>query len=105
MRLLDFDPFTGIKTYFEHDAVSGKNTIKYEQDVEPVLENNFQESKTFDKKRNFWKVGTIPNNIIMKWSQECGHPPYSKDWQVYARKQLNSSEYRKINPNKIRLKK
>jgi hypothetical protein len=105
MRLLDYDPFTGVTTYFEHDPVNQKNTIKYSQDVEPIFEMNKHDASQFDKKNNWWKVGTIPNNIIMQWSQECGHKPYSREWQEYARKQLNSTDYRKINVNKIRLKK
>ena len=103
MRLLDFDPFTGIKTYFEHDPLTNKNTLRYEQDIEPIIESNKHDAQFLDKKKSFWKIGTIPNNIVMQWSQECGHLPYSKEWQEYAKKQLNLSDYRKFNPNKIRL--
>ena len=103
MKLLDYDPFTGITTYFDHDAETQKNTLRYEQDIEPVIEANKHDAQFLDKKKNFWKIGTIPNNIIMQWSQECGHAPYSKEWNEYAKKQLNLADYRKFNPNKIKL--
>ena len=103
MRLLDYDPFTGITTYFEHDALTQKNTIKYSQDVEPIFEMNKFEAQALDKKKDWWKIGTIPNAIIMQWSQECGHPAYSKEWQEYARKKLNDRDYCKMNVNRIKL--
>jgi len=103
MRLLDYNPFTGITSYFEHDPINQKNTIKYVQDIEPVINLNKFEGQALDKKRSWWKVGTIPNVIIMQWAQECGHPAYSKEWQEYATKQLNNSDYQKLNVNKIKL--
>lgn len=104
MRLLDTDPFTGVTTYFDKDPMTGKITLKYSQDVDAVFDMNKHDAEQLDKKKGFWKIGTIPNAIILEWSEQCGHPPYSKEWQEYAKKQLNLSENRKMNPNKIRLK-
>lgn len=104
MRVLDYDPFTGITTYFEHDAENKKNILKQVQNIDHIIEVNKREGELLNKKGAFWKVGTIPNVIVMQWSQECGHPPYSKEWQNYAKKQLNLPDYRKFNQNKIRLK-
>jgi hypothetical protein len=103
MRKLDYDPFTGITTYMEHDPLTGKNTVQYSQDVENIFNQNKIEAEQFNKKRSWWKIGTVPNNIVLQWSHECGHPPYSKEWQEYAKKQLNLSDYRKLNPNNIKL--
>jgi hypothetical protein len=103
MKLLDYDPFTGLRTYFEHDPKTGKNTIQYQQDVQHILDANQFEAKALDKTKSWWKIGTIPNNLIMQWSVECGHPPYSKDWQEYSRKKINSPEFRKLNVNNIKL--
>lgn len=101
MRLLDSSG--GIDTYFSHDSNTGKNVLKSVQDAEPFIEHNKRMAEGLNKKKDWWFVGSIPNNIIIKWSQECGHKPYTKGWQLYANKQLNSTEYRKLNPNKIQL--
>ena len=103
MRLLDYDPFTGLKTYFKHDAKEGKNIIMYEQDVQPILERNKFEAQALDRKKNWWKIGEIPASIQLKWAAECGHPPFSKEWSEYAKKQLNSRDYAKLNVNRIKL--
>ena len=73
------------------------------QDVDPIIERNKFEAEGFDKKKNFWKVGELPLGICHQWSQECGKPVFSKEWQEYARKKLNDSDYRKFNVNKIKL--
>lgn len=103
MKLLDKDEFTGISTYFKHDPVTNKNIIMEVQDVDPILEKNKNEAQVFDKRRNFWKVGEIPLVICQKWADECGHPAFTKQWQEYALKQMDSAEYRKLNPNRIKL--
>jgi len=103
MRLLDYDPFTGISTYFEHDPIAKKNHLRYSQDVEPILDMNKFEAQALDKKKDWWKIGTIPNSIIMQWSIECGKPAYSKEWQEYAKKKLNDPDWRKLNVNNIKL--
>ena len=102
MKKLDYDPYTGITTH--HDFKDGKNIIWETQDVDPIVDLNKEQAKLFDKKRSWWHVGTIPNILIAQWSKECGHPPYSREWNDYALKQLDSSEYRKFNQNKIKLK-
>lgn len=102
-RLLDVDPLTGITTYFEHDHRTGTNTIETVQDMEPFLDRSKMLAKTLNKKEDWWAVGSIPDTLIIKWAQECGARPYSKAWHDYAMKQLNSAEYRKLNPNKIRI--
>ena len=102
-RLLDSDPLTGTQTFFEHDAKTGQSIIETVQDVEPLLERSKHVADNLNKKQDWWPIGTIPDSLIIKWSQECGAKPYSKEWHIYAMKQLNSVEYRKCNPNKVRL--
>lgn len=102
-RLLDSDPLTGVTTYFEHDPKTGKNTIETVQDVSSHVERSKMLAKGLNKKEEWWPIGHIPDSIILKWSQECGAKPHTKEWQEYAIKQLNSSEYRKFNQNKVRL--
>ena len=102
-RVLDYDPLTGVTTYFETDQENQKNLITYSQDIDPFLDFNKHMAGKLDKKEEYWYVGSIPDVIIMKWSHECGHKPYTKEWQEYAMKQLDSTEYRKFNQNKIKI--
>lgn len=100
-RLVDTDPYTGMQTF--HTYEGGKNILETVQDVEPILERTAHLAAGLDKKKDWWYVGTIPDTIVLQWAQECGAKPYSKEWQRYAMKQMNRSEYRKLNPNKIQL--
>lgn len=102
-RLIDTDPLTGIATYFTHDKSTGQNIIETVQDVEPLIDRAKHLSENLNKKEDWWYIGTIPDVLILKWSQECGHKPHTKGWQEYALKQMNSPEYRKLNPNRIKL--
>ena len=103
MRLLGHDPFTGITEYFKHDSETGKNIIMSVQDCDPILEMNKRASEKLNKKGNFWYVGTIPNVILMRWAKECGHRMWSNEFNEYAKKQMNSGNYRAFNQNKIKL--
>jgi len=103
MKKLGYDPFTGITDYFYTDSETGKNIIKSVQDVNPILEANMRAQGQLDRTKNRWYVGTIPQIKVLEWSQQCGHPPYSRGWHDYAVKQLNKAENRKLNPNKIKL--
>ena len=103
MRLLDYDPLTGIKTYWGKDKQTGLTTIKEEQDFQPIVDRNTLMSAGLNKKDNMWYVGTIPNVLCQQFAKECGHKVFSKEWNEYAIKQLNHSDYRKFNQNKIKI--
>ncbi len=101
-KLLGYDSFTGVtEIYHKHEP--GKVVIEAIQDAEPVLKRNKIKSAEFNKKLNSWYVGTVPYSIVQKWSNECKHKPYTREWTDYARKQLNLPEYRAFNQNKIKL--
>jgi len=97
----ELDTIDGVTTLFEHDSKEGKNILKQIQDVEPIIEYNA--AARIDKRKDWWFIGTIPDTTVMKWAVECNAKPYSRTWRRYAAKQMNSAEYRKLNPNKIRL--
>jgi hypothetical protein len=101
MKLVDYDPFYGISTYYK--TQDGKGILTEVQDVEPFFDVNKRIGEGLNKKSNFWLVGEIPMNICYKWSVECGHKMFSKDWQEYARKQLKHPDYRKFNQANIKL--
>lgn len=101
-RLLDHDEFSGITTFHEYDHSSKKTVIESVQDIDPILAINKANDGSLKKKENWWYIGTIPNVTILQWSKECGHNPYTKEWNEYAKKQMQKAEYRKLNPNKVR---
>lgn len=102
-RVLDFDPLTGVTTYFEPDLENNRNIITYSQDIDPIIEMNKIQAQSLDKKKEWWYVGTIPDSVVMKWAMESKTKPYTREWMEYAKKQLDSSEYRKFNQNKIKI--
>jgi len=91
-----------MSTYFAHE--NGKNIFKtVEHDVQPILDFNQRAAEKLDKKKDRWFVGTIPNSICMQWAKESNSRIFSREWHKYAMKQLNNPDYRKLNPNRIRL--
>ena len=97
------DTLDGVTTTFDYDAKEGKTILNHIQDVEPFIEFNQHAAEHHKPSQNWWYVGTIPDTIVLQWAQECNASPYSRKWRRYAAKQLNKTEYRKLNPNKIRL--
>lgn len=97
------DDSNGIKTYHSYDEATGKNIIESIQDVEPFFERSKVLADGLNKKEEWWYIGSIPDVLIMQWAQECGAKPYTKKWHEYAIKQLNDRDYRKLNPNNIKL--
>jgi len=100
-RLIDNS--NGVKTYHSYDSNTGQNVIESVQDVEPFFERSKVLAEGLNKKEEWWYIGSIPDVVIMQWAKECGHKPYSKGWTQYAMKQLNDRDYRKLNPNNIKL--
>ncbi len=96
-RLIEYDPLTKTKVWHEYDHLTDMTYIHTEQDIQPIIERNkllYKEDNKQGVKKNWWHVGTIPNNIISKWLIEEGIDFFNKDhWQA-VRKKMNSSEYR-----------
>ena len=98
-RILDYDPWTGITTTFEHDSVTDETTIGRHQDVETILDIN----KAIAKDEDIWKRGVknswahyaqVPNIVIEKWRREHGVDFFNKDHEKAWLKLLNQPEYR-----------
>ena len=96
------DTVGDVTTVFHRDR--GSTILEHIQDVEPILEENKARAALHDPRQEWWFIGKIPNATLLKWTNECGKRFLSREWHEYARKQLNKSDYRKLNPNKIRLK-
>ena len=101
-RFLDYDPETNTTEYLHLDG-TGKAVLESIQDCQDSIELNTYEAEFFDKKQEYWKVGNIPLTVCYEWAKESGTRPFTKAWQEYAKKKLNSADYRKLNQNKIKL--
>lgn len=101
-HFLSHDPEVGVTEYLHLDG-TGKAVLESIQDCEPVLEYNAEMAQHFDKKDDYWRIGSIPLSICFEWAKECGCKPFTREWQAYAKKKLNHPDYAKLNPNRIRI--
>lgn len=83
-RLLEFDPYTQVSTWFEHDEMSDTTTLSYTQDVESTLDMNKTLANDDDYKKagmksGWWHYAHIPVVVQLKWKMEHGVDIYNKD--------------------------
>lgn len=100
-RLFDYDPDTGMKTWFSYDEGNqGTWQFRYEQDCSPILdENKASQAESFDKSSDFWHAAKIPNVVIMEWMTKHGVNLYDKNHAAGVRRLLNDPEYRYLRVN------
>lgn len=99
---LEYDYVTRTEQ-FVHVDEAGNAVLESIQDVEEIFEYNQVRAETLDKKKDMWFVGTIPNNLCLKWAQESGTRIYSKEWMEVVKKKIQLPENRKMNPNRIKM--
>ena len=97
-RLVEFDAFTGISTFADYDHASKTTTIIEEQDCTDIVNHakNVANIGGYTKsgiKRSWMHLGTIPANLIHKWSIESGLDPYSKEGIRFIVKKLHERDY------------
>lgn len=100
-ELLSFDPFTGMRVWFDYDENQDETQLYYEQDgqlVEEILEDNKKMANDAEYTRNgihdsMWHYASLPVGVVMKWLVEDGIDAYKQEhWPAVARK-LNDPEY------------
>ena len=101
-KLLDYDHETKTAEYIHMDG-TGQAVIEAIQDVESSIEFNALMADKHDPKGEKWFVSNIPNSLCLKWSQECGAKPFTKEWIAYTKKKIMDRDYSKLNPNRIKL--
>ena len=102
-RLFDYDPDTGLKTYFEYsDENQGTWKFRYEQDASSILDANKEsQAEGWDKSADFWHAAKIPAIVIMEWITKHGVNLYDKNHAAGVRRLLNSDEYRYLRVNRF----
>jgi hypothetical protein len=98
-RVVDYDPFTGVTTYFDYDFATDKTTVGMEQDVTLVLEWNkaLQNDDDYSKKgikNEWWHMCKIPNIVIERWKNEKGIDVWNRDHWGAVKKLLNDPDYK-----------
>ena len=83
-RLLDFNPVTGEKTWFEYDNHADSMTITHEQDVSEALK--YAHARTVDggysakgMKNDMWHYARVPNSVIMEMKTKHGVDFFDKN--------------------------
>ncbi len=98
-RLVDYDPMTGITTWFEYHPETDMTIVAREQDVEGILDLNkhLRNDTGYSQKgmkNDWWHYATIPNILIEKWKAEEGIDVFNKDHKKKLFQKLNSPEYK-----------
>lgn len=101
-RFLDYDEVTKTTQYI-HVEPDGNAVIESIQDAQDILDFNEAAAKLLDKKKDMWFVGSIPLQMCQQWANEYKVKVFSKEWMVIAKQKVQDPDYRKLNPNNIKL--
>ena len=98
-RVLEYDPLTGITTYFDYAAETDTTIISREQDVSHILDANkaLQNDDQVTKdgiRDSWWHYAQIPLVVIEKWLNEHGVDAFNKDHQKAVYRLLNDPQYK-----------
>jgi len=99
-RLFNYDPATGLRTWFSTDNDGDTWRFRHEQDVTPILDQNKEsQADGFDKRADMWHAARIPTVVLMEWMTKFGVKAWRKDHADGVRKLLNHPDYRYLRVN------
>jgi hypothetical protein len=73
-----YDAYGGVVSVIEHDDLHKKTTFAQFQDFTPYFEDNKKQQTRddgFSPSRDFRRVASIPNVLLLKWLREAGISP------------------------------
>lgn len=99
-RLLDFNPLTGEKTWFQFDAHNEQMTITHEQDVSEALRQAKAMANDGDYskrgiKNDMWHYARVPNTVIIDMKNRFGVDFFNKNHAKRMFELLNT-EYKQF---------
>lgn len=101
-RLLDVDPLSGLRTYHSYDEASDTTSLRYEEDVEPLLDRNkARANEASGPMGDMVHVASIPPSIQLKWLVEKGVDIFNKDHAQAVAKLLDDPEWRYLKVRNI----
>lgn len=76
-RLLDYDPLTGVSTWFSYEASTDNMHITSEQDVNPILDGITERRNDGDYSRkgiknDWWHYARLPLTVILEMKAKHG---------------------------------
>lgn len=98
-RFVDYNPMTGLTTYFDYDHSTDKTIVGYEQDVSLIIDTNkrLQNDEDYSRqgiKNEWWHYASYPAIIIQKWLTEYGVNVFDKNHDRRVVELTNRPEYR-----------
>ena len=98
-RIIDYDPLTGMSTFFDYDHSTDTTIVSYEQDVSTILEENKKMQNCADLtkwgiKNDWWLYARYPAIVIQKWLNEYGVNVFDENHQKKVFELTNRPEYR-----------
>ncbi len=101
-RLLDFDPETGLKTWHIYDPVTHETSLRYEQDVEPILNaNKAAQNAASGPMGDMAHVASIPVVVQLKWYHEKGVAVWNPEHKQAVAKLLDDPDWRYLKTRNI----
>lgn len=103
--LLDHDPFTGRKQYFDYEDHDHDKEVKLTTEYDPayskaVMEVNMDRRGMgrdyYAKDNEMWHVGTIPAAVVQEWITKYNVDAHNQDHMPQVIKLLNSSDYQHL---------
>lgn len=100
VRLLDYDPITGIKTWHEYDSVTKEmhiHTTYTNSQTDAVLDNNKRlyndDDKGWAPGKEWRRAAEIPMSVVHDWLINEGIDVFNPNDAAAVRRKLNSNEY------------
>lgn len=95
-RLLDYDPATGLKTWFSSsDDDGGTWNVRYEQDTSPLIDaNKSAQTESWDKREDMWHAASVPTVVMYEWAHKFGVEMWNPAHKDGVRRLLNHPDYR-----------
>lgn len=94
-RLFDYDPLTGVRTYFSATDDGDTWQFRREQDVSSIINHNKEmQAEGFDKRSEMWHAAKVPTNVLYEWLTKYGVRYWDKNHAPAVKRLLNSDEYR-----------
>jgi len=99
-RLLDYNPLSGEKVWFEYGQHNDQMTITHEQDVSGILDYAHHKATNLDYtkkgiKEDWWHYAKVPNSIILEMKQKHGVDFFNQNDARRVFKLLNT-EYKRF---------
>lgn len=99
-RLLDYDPFTGVRQWFSSSEDGDTWHVRHEQDTQAFTDlNKEQQADGWDKREDMWHAARIPNVIIVEWMVKHGVNLFDPNHKPGVKRLLNDPDYRYLRVN------